>query len=117
MESKIEKNQKAVVFCDEIITEGNTRKRLKVEYNLRPITEIIEFGGIDHVIDSLREIQFKYSLLALEAYESTDENLQVDNELPGQLFFLKLMTECFEIIKNETYQRKDWPVVQELVVN
>ena len=112
METKNEKEVqklRPVVRCEEIIHEGEYRKRISVEYDLFPVTEFIELDGIDYLISTLREIQFKYSALALSAYED-DKGGYVDNEIQDQLFLLKMMAECFEIIRNGSFQLKDWPV-------
>jgi len=114
METKIEKETqklKPIVTCNEFIHEGAYKKRILVEYNLHPITEFIEMDGIDSLISNLREIQFHYSTLALSAYENDNGAVSIDSEIQQQLFLLKMMAECFEIIRNGSYQLKEWPVV------
>lgn len=113
METKNEKEMqklRPVVRCEEFINEGEYRKCISVEYDLSPFTEFIERDGINSLISTLREIQFWYSTLALSAHENC-KGEDVGTEIQDQLSLLKMMAECFEIIKNGSYQLKEWPVV------
>jgi hypothetical protein len=106
-EKELQKS-KPIVRCEEFIREGENVKTIVVEYDLSPVSEFIEMDGIDSLISTLREIQFQYSTLALSAYENCKGD--VDNEIQMQLHLLKMMAECFEIIRNGSYQLKEWSV-------
>jgi hypothetical protein len=114
METKIKKEQKAVLTCEELIENENggpITKRMLIDYDLSPLKNIIECGGIDHLINTLRTLHNDIVEASLVSFEKGEHGIfENDPELVEQLFYIKTLADCFDEIQDETYQLREYPV-------
>jgi len=114
METKFDELQKAVLTCSELIEEENNgpiKKRMLIDYDLSPLKDIIEFGGIDELIETLRTLHNDLVNDSLTSFQKGEHGIFENNpDLVDQLFYLKTLTDCFDEIKSETYQLKNYPI-------
>jgi hypothetical protein len=114
METKIKKEQKAMLTCEELIQDEPgtpiTKRRL-IDYYLFPLKRIIESGGIDDLINTLRTLHNDIVEASLASFEKGEHGIFENNpELVEQLFYIKAIADCFDEIRSETYQLRNYPV-------
>lgn len=106
--------QKAVLTCEELIQDEPgapiTKKRL-IDYDLSPLKNIIECGGIDELIETLRTLHNDIVESSLISFEKGEHGIFENNpDLVDQLFYIKAIADCFDEIESKTYQLKSYPV-------
>ena len=114
METKTKKEQKAVLTCEELIQSepgAPITKRRLIDYDLSPQKRIIECGGIDELIETLKTLHNDIVESSLMSFEKGKHGIFENNpDLVEQLFVIKTLADCFDEIRSETYQLKNYPV-------
>lgn len=113
MKNENEEIQKIPLTVEELVPSGDDgpmKKRL-IEYDVFPLRKIIEVGGIDHLIDSLRMLHTDIMEASLASFEKGEKGI-FDNapDLVENLFIIRELANCFDEIKMSAYQMKDWPI-------
>lgn len=113
MKNENEEIQKIPLTVEELVPSGDDgpmKKRL-IDYDVFPLRKIIEVGGIDHLIDSLRMLHTDITEASLASFEKGEKGI-FDNapDLVENLFIIRELANCFDEIKMSAYQMKDWPI-------
>jgi len=110
-----EKQSAILVIREMIPSEDNkeiTHQRM-VSYDMAPLRRLIEFGEIDFLIETLRRLHTEIVEASLMSFEKGDHGIFEDSDgLVHILFVIRELANCFDEIRQETYQRKEWPVVK-----
>jgi len=103
--------QSATLIIREIIkdkTGKQSAQRRMISYDLSPLEKIIEFGGIDHLINSLRSLYIKVTEASIAAYTKDDKEIFENSyDLIDNLFIIRELANCFEEIKQNSHQVKE----------
>lgn len=114
MKSETRTHQKAVLTCEEMIqSEPGTpiTKRRLIDYDLSPLRDIIESGGIEELINAFKTLHDDIVTSSLMSFSQGKYGIFENNpDLVNQLFYIKTVAECFDEIRMETYQLKNYPV-------
>lgn len=114
LEEQVERPRKPILTCEELIQSEPdapiTTRRL-INYDLTPLKDVIECGGIDDLIDTLRTLHNDLVEATLISYENGKHGIFENNpDLVEQLFYIKTIADRFDEIRMETYQLKDFAV-------
>jgi hypothetical protein len=106
--------QNAVLTCEELIQDepgAPITKRRLIDYDLSPLKDIIECGGIGVLIETLRTLHNDIVEASLSSFDKGEHGIFENNpDLVEQLFYIKKIADTFDDIRSETYQLKSYPV-------
>ncbi|GEM_PF-6182940 len=111
--------KQGIISCNEIFTEENGSKVMRlVDYDLSGLKFLIETGGIDFIIDGLKDLYDDLVLETLKSLENHESKSGISENNPNfsdQMFVLNALRELFEEAKENTYSKKlkDYPIVKE----
>ena len=68
------------------------------KYNLSPLVDILECGGIKSLVDILRDVHHNYASVLISCSEN-DIAGYIDESVPDQLFYLKALADSLEEVQ------------------
>jgi hypothetical protein len=105
MKSKTEATAK-VTICRELFKNSSGDDYAKnIEYDLSRLKNIIECGGMNVIVSTLRDIHHSYAQLMLN--EAIWGKNDLDTRAQEQLFYLKELADDFDYIYSEAFEPKE----------